>query len=71
VNLTQLYVTPTCSGNGCPAVYDTDRDTLAVQGWLMPGNAGIDLPGGEGVVEVPRDVEDYIGQRWAQRRGLI
>lgn len=71
LTLTQLFQTANCSGNGCPAIYDTGRDTLAVQGWQLPSNGGIDIPAGEGIVEIPGDVEDAIGERWARRQGLI
>ena len=42
-----------CGNGDCPAVYQTDRGTLAVQGRHLTG-----LPAGDGetVVEIPLDV---------------
>ncbi len=39
----------------CPTLYLTDRATLIVQGWIVPGSARTGLPSadGETVVEVP------------------
>jgi hypothetical protein len=47
-------VTKLCDGGGCPTVYRTDRDTLVIQGWTITGqSAGVDLPAGEQLVEIP------------------
>ncbi len=71
LTLSLLYKTINCAGSGCPATYRTSRGTLAVQGWTMTGDGGIDMPAGEGIVEIPGDVEDAIGRAWAQRHGLV
>lgn len=43
-----------CAGGECPAIYRTDRGTLVVQGYTFPpGDAGMDLPSGEQMVEIP------------------
>lgn len=43
-----------CSGGECPTVYATDRDTVVVQGYLVrPEDAGISVPDGEFLVEIP------------------
>jgi hypothetical protein len=43
-----------CSGGECPTVYVTDRNTVVVQGYLLqPETAGISLPDGEFLVEIP------------------
>ncbi|HET8657656.1 MAG TPA: hypothetical protein VFM55_01505 [Micromonosporaceae bacterium] len=43
-----------CGAGECPTVYRTDRGTLVVQGYtFQPAHAGIDLPPGEQMVEVP------------------
>lgn len=60
-----------CAGSGCPATYRVSDGTMAVQGWTMAGNGGIDVPAGEGIVQIPADVEDAIGREWARRNGLI
>ncbi|WP_232344764.1 hypothetical protein [Actinoplanes awajinensis] len=43
-----------CVTGSCPTVYRTDRDSLVVQGYAVPGGvAGVDLPEGESLVEIP------------------
>lgn len=39
----------------CPTVYTSDRGTIVVQGYTLSAEdlAGINLPEGEGVVEIP------------------
>ena len=48
-------VTTLCGGGSCPTVYRTNRGTLVVQGYAV-GNAGVDLPAGELLVEIPADL---------------
>src|SRR5215813_3483699 len=46
-----------CSGGECPTVYVTDRDTVVVQGYLLrPEAAGVSVPDGEVLVEIPPDL---------------
>ena len=50
-------VTSLCGNGSCPTVYRTDRGTLVVQGYtVMPENAGIEVPNGEQLVEIPADL---------------
>jgi hypothetical protein len=71
MELNHLFTTNTgCSGSHCPTVYETDRGTLAVQGWDLPAGT-IETPDGESIVEIPADVEEHIARRWASRQGLI
>ena len=50
-------VTTLCGGGSCPTVYRTNRGTLVVQGYpVAPAEAGIDLPDGEFLVEIPADL---------------
>lgn len=43
-----------CAATSCPTVYRTNRGTLVVQGYTVPAaEAGIDLPAGEALVEIP------------------
>jgi len=43
-----------CGAGECPTVYKTDRGTLVVQGYtFQPAHAGVELPPGEQMVEVP------------------
>jgi hypothetical protein len=41
-----------CKDGDCPAVYRTDRGTVAVQGYRVPHAA----PDGEAVVEIPAEL---------------
>ncbi|GID97183.1 hypothetical protein ACFQFC_02750 [Amorphoplanes digitatis] len=46
-----------CTGGTCPAVYRRDAHSVVVQGYALTGNAaGVDLPDGEHLVEIPVDV---------------
>jgi hypothetical protein len=46
-----------CSGGHCPTVYRTNRGTLVVQGYAVTAReAGLDLPPGELLVEIPADL---------------
>jgi hypothetical protein len=50
-------VTRICGGGSCPTVYRTDRDTYVVQGYVVTAEvAGVDLPAGEQLVEIPREL---------------
>ena len=41
-------------GSGsCPTLYETDRGTYVVQGYIVGSDAGVDLPDGESLVEIP------------------
>jgi hypothetical protein len=43
-----------CNHGGCPTVYEGDNGTLVVQGATVdPADAGIDVPAGEQLVEIP------------------
>ncbi|MCM4079010.1 hypothetical protein [Paractinoplanes hotanensis] len=50
-------IAASCTGGSCPTVYRTDRGTVLVQGYAVTSSqAGIDLPPGELLVEVPADL---------------
>jgi hypothetical protein len=50
-------VTTLCGGGHCPTVYRTNRGTLVVQGYAVTAEtAGVDLPPGELLVEIPADL---------------
>jgi hypothetical protein len=51
----QLTKLAGCQGNSCPAVYETDRGTLVVQGTIVT-DANVQAPAGETMVEVPREL---------------
>lgn len=43
-----------CNSGACPTVYQTDSGALIVQGYAVSADrAGLDLPAGELIVEVP------------------
>lgn len=42
-----------CGSGTCPTIYQTDRDTVLVQG---PAATGVAVPEGEQLVEIPREV---------------
>lgn len=46
-----------CGTGSCPTVYGTDSDTVVVQGYEMTAEkAGVEVPDGEQLVEIPVDV---------------
>lgn len=51
----------------CPAVYETDRGTIAVQGKLVTDPAAlsdaVNLAPDETIIEIPRDLLPYFPQR--------
>lgn len=50
-------VTTLCGGGTCPTVYRTNRGTLVVQGYAVtPQAAGVAVPDGELLVEIPADL---------------
>ena len=50
-------VTTYCGSNTCPAVYKSDQGTLVVQGYTVTAErAGVDLPDGEMLVEIPAEL---------------
>jgi hypothetical protein len=51
------FVTKICGGGTCPTVYRTDRNTFVVQGYTVTAEtAGLDIPAGEQLVEVPAEL---------------
>jgi hypothetical protein len=53
------FMTKICGGGGCPTVYRTSRNTFVVQGYTVTAEtAGVDLPAGEQLVEIPAELFD-------------
>ncbi|SES04007.1 hypothetical protein SAMN05216188_12055 [Lentzea xinjiangensis] len=49
-----------CGNGPCPAVYETENDTIVIQGFSVDTDrAGLEVPPGESAVEIPR----YILER--------
>jgi hypothetical protein len=47
-------VAKVCSAGGCPTIYQPPTgDDLLIQGYLVGGDGGVDLPDGEGIVRIP------------------
>ncbi len=56
-------ITSLCGNGTCPTVYRTNRDTVVVQGYVVTAEeAGIDLPAGELLVEIPADMLQEAAQ---------
>lgn len=46
-----------CHASGCPTIYQSDHGTLVIQGYAVAADrAGIELPEGELLVEIPIDL---------------
>lgn len=58
------FVGSNSSGGNCPTVYQTDRDTIVVQGWKVEDSEALadlrDLAPNETVVEIPRELLPYL-----------
>jgi hypothetical protein len=50
-------MTSQCGSGTCPTVYQTDRQTVVVQGYpLTSDRAGVAVPDGEQLVEIPAEL---------------
>jgi len=45
-----------CGAGTCPTLYETDRGTYVVQGYVVGSDVGIDVPEGESLVEIPAEL---------------
>ncbi|WP_433296466.1 hypothetical protein ACQP2F_38470 [Actinoplanes sp. CA-030573] len=54
VALTQLATV--CGNGSCPTLYRTNRGTYVVQGYVIDSDAGVDVPKGESLVEIPAEL---------------
>lgn len=56
-NIRLRMLTSSCDSSSCPTIYESDRGTLVVQGYAVSaGDAGVALPDGELLVEIPVDL---------------
>jgi len=47
-------LTSLCESASCPTIYQSDRGTLVVQGYVVSAErAGVEVPAGEQLVEIP------------------
>jgi len=66
--LALTLVTSLCGTGSCPTVYQSNRGTMVVQGYPVSANAaGVQLPEGEFLVEIPEDVLLEAARRYAAR----
>ncbi len=50
-----------CGNGPCPAVYETENNTIVVQGFAVDtASSGLDLPPGENAIEIPRYVLEQV-----------
>jgi hypothetical protein len=64
VGLSLTPIAASCSSGSCPTLYRTNRDTLVVQGYAVTAaDAGVDLPAGELLVEIPLDLIAQLGEK--------
>jgi hypothetical protein len=67
-----LFKDRNSGSGGCPAVYKTDRDSYVIQGWVLPAGTQLrDQAANETGVEVPSNIFDQMGRRWAAENGLL
>lgn len=53
----KLVAKVACASSGCPAIFADEGDTVVVQGYAVsPADAGVDLPEGELLVRIPRNL---------------
>lgn len=65
MHLTFIGKDPDSNPTGSPAAYRTDRASWVVQGWLVTDSealAQMDIPDGEGCVEIPDSVVQFFRQ---------
>lgn len=54
---------PDSAPEGSPTIYETDRDSFLVQGWVVTDPealATVNVPDGETVVEIPRRMLQFF-----------
>ena len=58
-----------CANGMCPGIIVTDRNTVLVQGHVLPkvDKAQLTVPGHEDVVEIPREVFDDLLSQFLRR----
>ena len=57
------HIVSLCGTGTCPTVYQTDRGTLLIQGYTVSAEeAGIEVPAGEHLVEIPAHLVEAAGR---------
>lgn len=71
MNLTYLFKWRGSGGGGCPAVYDTDRGSLVIQGYKLGSDDAGQLRNvatNESGVEIPYELAEQIADMVTARR---
>jgi len=56
-----------CGNGPCPTIYESETGTIIVQGFdVKPSDAGLQLPPGEGMVEIPRYMIEQLISRFSK-----
>jgi hypothetical protein len=50
------HLATVCGSGSCPTLYETDRGTYVVQGYVVGPDAGVEVPAGESLVEIPAEL---------------
>jgi hypothetical protein len=56
-----------CWDGTCPTLYESDRGTIVVQGWVVE-DSDLTVPEGEALVEVPVELLEQLAGRGARGR---
>jgi hypothetical protein len=57
-----------CWDGTCPTLYESDRGTIVVQGWVVE-DSDVVPPAGEALVEIPVELLQQLEGRGARDRG--
>ncbi|WP_436529081.1 hypothetical protein [Actinoplanes sp. HUAS TT8] len=50
-------IADSCTSGACPTIFSTDSGSIVVQGYVVPAEqAGVDVPDGEMLVEIPLEL---------------
>ncbi len=72
MQLTHLFTLNSSGGGNCPAVYDTDRGSLVVQGYTLANDDAaqmVNVAPHETGVEIPYELAEQIADMVNARRG--
>jgi hypothetical protein len=50
------HLATVCGSGSCPTLYETDRGTYVVQGYVVGSDAGVQVPAGASLVEIPAEL---------------
>ena len=66
MTITHIISPPGCANGACPSLLFTDAGHVLIQGAKLspPDRAGLEVPGHEDVVSIPREVFDALLQQY-------